>query len=63
MTVMSPDGKRENQTLALATSDTYPHVIGVDVIRAHHVGIGVSQDDPGVVDFEDERREDKRESH
>lgn len=35
-----------------ATLETYSHVIGVDVIRAHDVGISVFQDDPGVVDFE-----------
>lgn len=37
---------------AFAPLDTYSHVIGVDVIRAGDVGIGVFQDDPGVVDFE-----------
>lgn len=52
---MSPDGETENQPLVLTTLDTYLHIIGVDVIRAHDVGIGLFQDDPGVVDFEDER--------
>lgn len=30
---------------------TYFNVVGVDVVRAHGVGVGVLQDDPGVVDW------------
>ena len=33
------------------TLETYSHVVGVDVIWAHNIWIGVLQDDPGVIDL------------
>lgn len=51
----SQQADTQNQPLVFTAPDTYSHVVGVDVIGAHDVGIGVFQDDPGVVDFQNER--------
>lgn len=48
-------------TMRTVALQGYLNVVGVDVIWAHNIGIGVLQDDPGVVDlswWERERKQD-----
>lgn len=47
-------------TFRPVTLETYSHVVAVDVIWTHNIGITVLQDDPGVIDWRKQVDEVKR---